>query len=223
MNEAIDIRIFDDIESLAQEAASAVVEAYQGAIVKHGTFQWVLAGGGTPKRCYELLRDAPINWSDVEVYFGDERCLPRGDSERNDTMAAEALFSHVDIPDENIHCIAAELGARAAADAYDLLLSNKRAPDLVLLGMGEDGHTASLFPGHHCPDDRLAIAVFEAPKPPPERVSMSFKAINRAAKKIIMSAGVGKREAFDRIKQGEKLPAGNIETPIWFVDSALLN
>ena len=223
MNGAFEIRIFDDSESLAQEAAFAVIEAYQDAVQKHEEFQWVLAGGSTPKRCYELLRDAPINWGDVEIYFGDERCLPRGDGERNDTMAAEALFSHVDIPDENIHSIAAELGAQAAADAYDQLLSSKRAPDLVLLGMGEDGHTASLFPNHPCSDDRLAIAVFEAPKPPPERVSMSYKAINRAEKKIIMSAGAGKREAFQRITQGEKLPVGNIESPIWFVDSALLN
>jgi len=208
-----------DAEDVAQRAAAIVVEAAAAAIAARGVFHWVLAGGTTPKRCYELLRQADINWPNVHIWFGDERCLPVGDSERNDQMADEALLQHVPLAQAHIHRMNAELGAEQAAAAYAALLADAPAMDLVLLGIGEDGHTASLFPDNPGLDDqRLAIPVHHSPKPPSDRVSMGYTVLTAAHRCIIMVAGKGKADAICRIKQGERLPVARIPTCEWLID-----
>jgi len=208
-----------DAEDVARRAAAIVEDTAAAAIAARGVFHWVLAGGATPKHCYELLRGADIDWSRMHVWFGDERCLPAGDSERNDQMADAALLDHAPVPASRIHRIAAELGPEVAAERYRALLADAPAMDLVLLGMGEDGHTASLFPGNPGLDDqRLALPVYNSPKPPSERVSMGYAALNAAHRCIIMVAGKGKATAISRMMNGEYLPAARVSGSEWLID-----
>lgn len=212
--------VFDDIGSLSSAAAHRIAELAAEAIAARGVFRIALAGGETPRRCYEQLRRLPLDWMRVQVYFGDERCLPIGDAQRNDSMARETLLDRVAIPPANVHGIPGELGATAAATNYAVMLGSVPL-DLALLGMGEDGHTASLFPGNPATASRGAVvAVFGAPKPPPERVSLGMATLNAARHKLFLVAGAGKREALERIEQGEPLPAANIKGAEWYLDRA---
>jgi len=215
----MDIRLYPDAGAVAQAAAGFIVDCCAQAIEQHGYFHWALAGGTTPILCYERLRGMAMPWSKVHVYFGDERCLPRGHPERNDSMAERALLAHVDVPVSHIHRVAAELGAEAAATAYSAVLRHVRL-DLALLGMGEDGHTASLFPASSSlKDERLAVPVFDAPKSPPERVSMGYTMLGSARERLLLVTGAGKREALERIRAGAQLPAARLEPSKWFVDA----
>ncbi len=215
------IRVFPDGNTLAAGVAREVICNCEQAIAERRVFHWVLAGGNTPKQCYALLRHARMDWNRVHVWFGDERCLPFGDAERNDTMADQSLLSHVLVPSSHIHRIHAELGPEKGADEYAVRLADAPPMDLVLLGMGEDGHTASLFPGNPALiDDRLAVPVFHAPKPPSERVSMGYSALNRARKRIVMAAGSSKKGALQRIRKGERLPVARLMACERYVDAA---
>ncbi|HZW26351.1 MAG TPA: 6-phosphogluconolactonase [Gallionella sp.] len=212
--------VFEDIDSLSSAAARRIAELAAEAIATRGVFRIALAGGETPRRCYEQLRGLPLDWARVQVYFGDERCLPVGDAQRNDTMARETLLDNVAIPAANVHGIPAELGAVAAATNYAATLGSEPL-DLALLGMGEDGHTASLFPGNPATASRDAVvAVFGAPKPPPERVSLGMATLNAARHKLFLVAGAGKRAALERIEQGEPLPAAIVKDAEWYLDRA---
>jgi len=218
----MDVRVYPDSDALAQAVAELIAASCARAVADRGSFHWALAGGNTPKRCYTLLRHLDMPWLKVHVYFGDERCLPSGHPDRNDVMADESLLAHVGIPEEHTHRIPAELGSTQAAAIYDRLLRDSPRLDLVLLGMGEDGHTASLFPGSEALlDEHLAVAVSNAPKPPPDRVSMGYAALNAARECIIMAAGRDKQHAFQRIRAGERLPAGRVKPAAWFVDEAM--
>jgi len=211
------IQRFETPLNVAQTVAEIVKQSADECIAKRGVFHWVLAGGTTPKQCYELLRDAEIDWSKVHVWFGDERCLPVGDDERNDVMADEALLKHVPIPQDQIHRIDAELGAEQAAVLYAESLADIERLDLVLLGMGEDGHTASLFPNNPALiNEALAVPVFDSPKPPSDRVSMGYTALMLAHRRIILVTGEGKRDAFDKVCAGEPLPV-NMDDSEWYV------
>jgi len=193
--------------SVAQTIANRVIESAATAIAARGVFHWALAGGTTPRCCYELLRDTDVDWKNVHVWLGDERCLPIGHADRNDLMADAALLNHVPVPVNQVHRIMAELGPDQAAAMYTDELANIPCLDLILFGMGEDGHTCSLFPDNPAlSDERLAIPVFNSPKPPSERVSLGYTAIHAARERIIMVTGEGKRAIFERICQGEVLP-----------------
>lgn len=212
--------VFDDIDSLSSAAARRIAELAHAAIAARGAFRIALAGGETPRRCYEQLRQLPLDWARVQVYFGDERCLPVGDAQRNDSMARETLLDNVAILAANVHPIPAELGAAAAATSYAATLGSEPL-DLALLGMGEDGHTASLFPGNPATASHDAVvAVFGAPKPPPERVSLGMTTLNAARHKLLLVAGAGKRAALERIEQGEPLPAAIVQDAEWYLDRA---
>lgn len=215
------ISLHADLASLSLAVAQRIAEFAASAIRERGSFHLALAGGETPRRCYECLRDLPLDWAQVHVYFGDERCLPRGDAQRNDTMAYEALLKQVAIPMANVYAIPAELGAVQAAGSYAEILKPLARLDLVLLGLGEDGHTASLFPGNPATQSSAAVvAVFDAPKPPAERVSLGLTTLNAAQHKLFLVAGAGKRDALLRIRQGEGLPAAQITGAQWHVDRA---
>ncbi|WP_232019082.1 6-phosphogluconolactonase [Sulfuritortus calidifontis] len=202
----------DDADWLRQ-ALDHIRAAEARALAGRGAFHIVLAGGGTPRKVYEQLAREPHDWARWHVWFGDERCLPASVPERNSRMAFEALLSRVPIPAEQIHVIPAELGARAAAERYGQALAGIGAFDLVLLGLGEDGHTASLFPGHdwgEALDAPPALAVLDAPKPPPERVSLSARRLNCACVVLFLVAGAGKREAVAAWQGGVFIPAAAI-------------
>lgn len=202
--------LFDDAAGVAREAARRILKAADRAISAQGGFSIVLAGGGTPESTYRLLVDADTDWSKWQVYFGDERCLPADDADRNSVMAPTAWLDHVSIPGENIHPIPAEQGAETAASIYATLIADAAPFDLVLLGMGEDGHTASLFPGQIHSDSELVHAIRDAPKPPPDRVSLSRNALSDCKELLILVTGSGKQQAVTRWKQGEDLPIASI-------------
>ena len=220
---ALAVFVHDDLEELSSAVAQRIAESASQTIAARGVFRVALAGGETPRRCYEKLRHLSVDWGHVQIYFGDERCLPDGDAQRNDFMACNALLEHVAIPAGNIHAIPAELGAYEAAARYAAMLKNSAPLDLVLLGMGEDGHTASLFPGNPATDGvAAAVPVFNAPKLPAERVSLGMGTLNAARQRIFMVAGEGKRAALKRILQGEPLPAARIAPAEWHLDRKAL-
>lgn len=215
--------VHDTLEGLSMAVAQRIAQISAHAIGERGLFRIALAGGETPRRCYEQLRHALVDWKHVQVYFCDERCLPYGDAARNDTMAQEALLRHVAIPAGNVHAAIAERGARIAAMEYADIVEHALPFDLVLLGMGEDGHTASLFPGNPATkQDDTVVPVFNAPKPPPERVSLSMSALNGARAKIFLVAGEAKRAALKRMTHGDALPAACVLGAEWHIDRAAL-
>lgn len=217
------IVVHDDLEQLSAAVAQRIAELAAQAIAARGVFRVALAGGETPRRCYEKLRQLDMDWPHVQLYFGDERCLPRVDLQRNDSMVRNALLNHIDIPQANIHVIPAERGAQQAAADYAAVLQGAMPLDLVLLGMGEDGHTASLFPENPATDSSKAVVpVCDAPKLPAERVSLGLNTLNAARQKIFMVAGAGKRAALEQIALGKSLPAGRIAGAEWHLDRAAL-
>jgi 6-phosphogluconolactonase len=204
---------FATAAELEQAALNAIIELARAAISARGSFHIVLAGGTTPRRIYQLLRHAQTQWDKWHVYFGDERCLPQEHAERNSTMARQAWLDHVPIPAQQVHAMRAELGAERAAQDYAALLSGMAEFDLVLLGLGEDGHTASLFPNHEwgsTANAPAALAVHDAPKPPPERVSLSARRLSRSHKVIYLVTGESKRNAVRAWREGSAIPAAAI-------------
>lgn len=205
-----------DVAELERAACSRIIGAAARAINQRREFFIVLAGGTTPRGVYRLLREQHADWSRWIVYFGDERCRPPDDVERNSKMAATEWLDHVPIPKNRVHPIPAELGASAAALAYANTLCDVGEFDLVLLGLGDDGHTASLFPDQEwgsAPDAPAVLAVFDAAKPPPERVSLSAARLSRAREVLFLIAGDAKREAVKRWRAGENIPAQAIRPP----------
>lgn len=206
----------------------------------------VLSGGGTGIGTLEELRRSParsaVDWSRLHVWWGDERHLPAGDPERNETQAREALLDHVDVDPALVHAVPA-LGSpdgatpEDAAAAYAEELRRFRRPgdrsevprfDVVLLGMGPDGHTASLFPEHPAlhSSDVAVTGVRGAPKPPPERVSLTFPAIRAAAEVWFVVAGADKAGATAMALGGageRQVPAAGAygtRRTLWLVDRA---
>ena len=199
-----------DEGSLLDAALAAILDSAALAISERGQFHLVLAGGTTPRELYRRLRHAPAEWTAWHIYFGDERCLPADDPGRNSRMAAEVWLDFVPLPAAQIHPIAAELGADVAAKRYRETLRSVGDFDLVLLGLGEDGHTASLFPGHAwgaTPGAPDVLAVFAAPKPPAERVSLSAARLSRTRRAIFLVSGQGKQAALSAWRAGENIPA----------------
>jgi len=209
-----------DARAMSAEVAARTLAAADEALRQRGRFVVVLAGGSTPRGVYETLRVADTDWSRWHVYFGDERCAARDDPERNSRMAGSAWLDHVPIPAHLRHAMPAELGPVEAARLYAATLEPVGEFDLVLLGLGEDGHTGSLFPGRElgrCERAPSTIAVLDAPKPPPERVTMSAHRFSWTRQAVFLVAGEGKREAIRRWRAGAELPARAI-TPSAGVD-----
>jgi 6-phosphogluconolactonase len=215
------LKHFETSQEAARYVADEVVIACQQAIQERDAFHWVLAGGGTPELCYRLLRDADMDWGKVHIWFGDERALASGDSDRNETMARNALLNDVPVPAEHIHSIDFSQGTTAAAAAYGKQIEQVSCFDLVMLGMGEDGHTASLFPDHDTlKSDALTVAEFHSPKAPAERVSLGFKALNNHKQCFILATGASKKDILKDISHGADLPITRISNATWVVDQA---
>ena len=201
-----------DVVALHVDARDRILDAAARAIAARGRFLIVLCGGGTPRGVYRLLRAADADWARWHVYYGDERCVPPDSPERSSRVADQLWLDHVAIPRAQIHAIPAERGPEAGAAAYAAELAEVGDFDLVLLGLGEDGHTASLFPGHPL-DGAAVLPVTDAPKPPPARVSLSADRLGRARAVVFLVDGVGKLDAVARWQRGEALPAAAIDPP----------
>ncbi len=204
--------IFPDALTVAQEACEMIKKVANLAIEAKGVFRIVLAGGKTPERIYKMLAKESYDWSQWEFYLGDERCLPVSSPERNSRMALDTLLNDIDVAAENIYFIPAELGAEEAAKEYAETIKSKMPFDMVLLGMGEDGHTASLFPGHKHDQDELTHAVHNSPKPPSDRVSMSAKALSNNHNLLVLVTGENKQSAVKQWQEGLELPVSTITT-----------
>ncbi|BBP04097.1 6-phosphogluconolactonase [Sulfuriferula plumbiphila] len=208
------------VEQLVEAALNRIRAAAGEALRTRSAFHLVLAGGTTPRALYARMAGLDTDWRGWHVWFGDERCLPADHPERNSRMAQDAWLAGSAIPAAQIHPIPAELGASGAAHAYANTLHDVGEFDLVLLGLGEDGHTASLFPGHDwgtCPDSPDVLAVTDAPKPPPERVSLSARRLSRARAVLFLVSGAGKCDAVAAWRRGEPIPAAAIH-PLAGVD-----
>lgn len=208
----IDIRVFSDQQTLAAEACRLIGAAAEQAIGRQRVFRVVLAGGSTPGCAYRMLAATRQHWAAWEIFWGDERCLPADHPQRNSCMASQAWLGRVAIPRRQIHPIATERGAAAAAAEYADLIDGKLPFDLVLLGLGEDGHTASLFPGA-APQDAMVIAVPDAPKPPPERVSLACAALRACRSQLVLISGARKAPALAAWRHGTDLPIARVARP----------
>lgn len=203
---------FANTALLQQAAYKKILDAADFAISAGREFAIVLAGGSTPLGVYSLLRNAATEWSRWQIWFGDERCLPLGDPERNSTMVYEAWLAHVPIHASQVNIIPAQLGVDVATALYEQVLHEKQFGDfdLVLLGLGEDGHTASLFPGNdwgiaaNSPD---TIAVINSPKSPTHRISLSAKRLSAAREVLFLVDGESKQEAVKQWHAGANIPA----------------
>ncbi|HTH94083.1 MAG TPA: 6-phosphogluconolactonase [Rhodocyclaceae bacterium] len=215
-NSHIHWHVFDSVQALEDAALNHILAAAHDAIATRGAFHIVLAGGTTPRHVYESLRSMKADWTHWHVWFGDERCLPEVHPERNSRMAMEAWLAHVPIPFRQIHEIHAEAGAEAAAHDYADALREISCFDFVLLGLGEDGHTASLFP---IQEWERAIAwpsvlpVHDAPKAPPDRVSLSPDRLSATRAVLFLVTGGGKANAVRDWRDGIPIPASRIKAP----------
>lgn len=200
-------------EEVAESAAADIAEA-----LRDGARSLVLTGGTSPKRCYELLTQLEVEWGRVSILFGDERCVPPLDPESNYRMAKESLLDHVN--PASVHRIPAELGPDTGAELYAEVVANTAPFGVVLLGVGEDGHVNSLFPGHPALQAKgLTAGIHDSPKPPPERVTMTFEAIRDAGRVLIIATGAGKAGAVAKARRGET-PSGMITGARWLIDRA---
>lgn len=204
------VTLCDDKAAVSQAAAERILAEARVAIERQGQFRLCLAGGTTPTAAYQRLATADADWQRWWIYHGDERCLPVTDPERNSLAADRAWLDQVPVPREQVLAIPAELGAEPAADAYQEIIRAALPFDLVLLGVGEDGHTASLFPGRAEPDDRLVMPVHEAPKPPPDRVSLTTSAFAQSKQLLILVTGAGKADAIRGWSAGKPLPVARV-------------
>ena len=202
--------VLESADDVARGVVDRISEAAAVAIQERDCFSIVLAGGTTPAMAYRMLAGTQQDWSAWRVFLGDERCLPVDHPERNSTLIRQALLDCVSIPQDHVYMIPAELGAEQAAGDYAAIVESHLPFDMVLLGMGEDGHTASLFPGHRHDAGQLVHAVHHAPKPPADRVSLSARALGRCRNLVYIVTGSAKQWAIRQWRQGELLPVNSI-------------
>lgn len=212
-----------DAEAVARDAAEAIARAILAA-PDAGPFHLALAGGTTPRRVYELLAARDLPWPRVQIWFGDERCVPPEDKESNYAMARAALLERAKLPPANVHRMRGELADRdAAAREYEAALPARL--DLLLLGIGPDGHTASLFPGASAlREQRRRVVAVVGPKPPPNRLTITPPVIAAAARVVVLATGAEKatavRCAFDGATDPSECPARLLRDAEWHLDRA---
>jgi 6-phosphogluconolactonase len=212
------VSVAPDAESVARRAADVMANHINDARVRGVDVHIALAGGSTPRRAYELLADLQGTWVGVHLWLGDERCVPEDDFESNTRMIRESLLDRLranEVP--HLHHVRGDLEPEDAAWLYgsDIVRAMGERPvfDLVLLGMGPDGHTASLFPGHPEVASEMApvIPVRNSPKPPPERISLTMPVLRRARFTLLLVTGADKAEALARVRAGDaSIPTGRL-------------
>lgn len=215
--------LVESAEDIAQVVRERILALAKQAIAERGKFKFVLAGGKTPEKIYRLLAKSDADWSKWFIYHGDERVLPVDHTDRNSVMAANAFLNAVTIPKAQIFDMPTELGTEKSAELYRPIVQAALPFDLVLLGMGEDGHTASLFPNHVHDENEIVHCVYNSPKPPPERITMSAKALSDTENLYFLITGANKRDALKQWRDGEKLPVATLNAHknlVVFLDDA---
>lgn len=216
------LHVLDTPLDVAKKTLAIILEEAHQAIAERGLFKIVLAGGSTPVLMYSLLAQCDEQWDKWQFFIGDERYLPADDPERNSAVIYEAFAGKALTP-ENTFFIPAEIGAEEAASSYGELITPYLPFDMVLLGMGEDGHTASIFPGIAQLDAPVYVS-YNSPKPPPTRITMSTEVLSDAAVVLFMITGSNKTAPLQSINNGEVLPVTQVsgsETIIMFDQSAV--
>ncbi len=212
--------VFPDTETLAQALADDLARHIRTAVTAKGECHCVFPGGRSPRRVLELLREQDLPWPALHLYPSDERCVPVGDPERNDRLIEELLFGKGSFLPAHLHSIPAELGPEEGAVRFSRLLAQTPPFDIALLGVGLDGHIASLFPGHPTlTDERPAGPVWHAPKPPLERVSLGLGRLLSARQRIVVVIGQEKRELMEQVQRGADLPVMRVQPTEWYLDA----
>lgn len=243
-----EIRTHPSLEDLSRAAAEYICEIAERAIKERGIFTFVLSGGTTPRLLYEELAREPyasrVDWQHTHLFWGDERCVPSDSPDSNFSLALQELISRVDVPPSNIHRIPATTGsAKAVAAEYEKTLreffqataagdpsTSFPSFDLVLLGMGADGHTASLFPGDAALEERVSWVVAvegSSAFPPVRRITLTFPVINEAKCVLFLVSGSNKLKVLQEILNNPHTgtyPAAHVQPLgklLWFIDEGL--
>lgn len=233
-----EVRVLDDLDALSDAAAALTAEWLTAAQAARGSASLALSGGSTPQPTYERLAGEAgrgVAWKNIDIWFGDERCVPPDDPRSNYGMARASLLDHIELDPSRVHRMRGELPAARAADDYERDLraafaaaaSDPALPllDVAHLGVGDDGHTASLFPGAPVLEERdrwAARSTAPPTSPVKDRVTLTFPALARSRIVCFICAGEGKAEVLRRILvDGEELPAGRVygrERTVWLLD-----
>lgn len=231
------VLVHPDAGSVAAMTAGRLLAAVQDAVVERGVAHVALTGGSMGSALVAALAEHPqraiVDWTRVHVWWGDERYLPAGDTDRNDTQNDHAGLGALGLLAEHVHRVAgpdASASAEESAAAYERALREHGSGlwDIVLLGVGPDGHVASLFPGHpaQLTDDVLVVAVHDSPKPPPDRVSITLTCLGNSRQVWFVVAGADKAEAVaDGVAgapagRSSAAQVGGLEHTLWLVDDA---
>jgi 6-phosphogluconolactonase len=214
----MDVVIFSAVDKLSHAAAKYIVQVAHDSIAAHGNFTLALSGGSTPKKLYAMLADEPyrsqIDWTHVEIFWSDERCVPADDPESNYHMAQEVMLSKLPIAASQVHRVPAdEPDHDAASQAYieemQHVFNTNGIPafDLIQLGMGPEAHTASLFPHQASLHERQRLVMpVSVPKPPPPRLTFTPLLLNAAQHILFLVTGAEKAEALQAVLEGEQQP-----------------
>lgn len=229
-----EIQIFETVDALQSAAARHIAEALSPTATGR-VMHVALSGGSTPRRMHELLAEtAGIDWSNVHVYWGDERTVPPDHPESNYRMSRETLIDRIDIPSQNIHRILGEIEPSEAALEYERTLRqtfgveppNVPRFDVIILGVGADGHTASLFPGTSALHERRRwVVANDVPQQGTTRITLTYPVLEHASLVMFLAAGDNKQAALKQIfdpSASERPPAGRIEPAgrvVWFLDA----
>lgn len=234
------IHSFASADKLVEDLATFVIKAQKEAVDRKGRFTVAISGGSLPKMLRGLVGNPGAKWNEWQVFYADERVVPLDHPDSNHKLCNEELFSKVTIPEANVHPIDVSLldDLEELADAYEKELIREFAQkdaarfpvfDLILLGMGPDGHTCSLFPGHELlsEEDRWVAFLEDSPKPPPKRITLTYPVVNHAAKVIFVATGAGKADILSQVLDSPEqgLPASRVKptfpgTVYWFLDAA---
>lgn len=213
------LEVYDTPQATAAAAAQAFAQAARKAVSERGAFHVALSGGSTPTLMYAELRALDVPWDKVHIYFSDERTVGPESEQSNYHTAKVGLLDHVNIPETQIHRMEGERDPVQAAADYAALLPPQL--DVVLLGMGDDGHTASLFPHTAGLDRGGRVIANEVPQQQTWRISFTFAEINAAHERWLLVTGAGKAPVLAEIERGEgPYPVTQVNAPRWFVDKA---
>lgn len=226
------VHVVPDPDTLAADVATRLTELVTERVGAGAVPRVVLTGGTIANAIYERLDATATEWSAVEWFWGDERFVPEGHEDRNDRQAREAFLDRAGVPAEKVHAMPAhgcDLSMADAADAYAAELPQEPF-DVVLLGVGPDGHVASLFPHHDASlheTSRRVVEELDSPKPPAQRLSLTFPALNHTVRTWFLVSGDGKAEAVARalaeegtVEQTPARGAHGIEETLWLLDDA---
>ena len=208
---------FDSQDALVDAVADLVEARCQQAIEDRGQFHLVFPGGRSIVPILQELAKRSLNWHGVHLYMTDERCVPSGHDERNDRLVDDYLLPKIDARGVVFHRIPAELGPDTGASEFARELNHLPPFDLVILGMGEDGHTASLFMDSLDGEPTDVLPVYHSPKPPPERVSLGYARLAGARERVVLAMGESKQAVIKQILADRVFPVVRASPDRWFI------